>query len=140
VTETAPEPPLDDLRREWSPELVPEQVRLVDLLQFLQQPPFARRLRRVAVSVSAWDVIPEPKPSPHAWLARELPLLHQFLECNPDSFEFRVYGISAQGGDVTGEKRSELARRTPSERIQCVGPDADPHDLTAPLLWLSGGN
>jgi hypothetical protein len=32
--------------REWSPELVPEQVRLVDLLQFLQQRPFAQHQRR----------------------------------------------------------------------------------------------
>lgn len=130
---TAPE-------QEWSHALVPEQVRLVDLLQFLQRPPFDRRRRRLAVGISAWDVIADPKPAPADWLTRELPFLDQFLRNNPESFEVRVYGISAQGGDVTGDKRSELSRQTPSRRIQCIGPDADPHDLTAPLVWLSGGN
>ncbi len=87
--------------RDWSPDLVPEQVQLVELLQFLQRRPFRRARRRVAVVVSAWDVVPAPRPSPVAWLARELPLLYQFLVANPPSFEFRVYGVSAQGGDVT---------------------------------------
>jgi hypothetical protein len=89
--------------------------------------------------ISAWDVITNPKLSPGEWLLRELPLLSQFLRTNPDSFDVRVYGISAQGGDVTGEKRIELALQTPSQRIQCVGPNTRAHDLTAPLVWLSGG-
>lgn len=127
--------------REWTPELAPEQVRLVEVLQFLQRPPFIHRQRRLAVCVSAWDVIADPRPSPDEWLAREMPLLGQFLRNNPESFSVRVYGISAQGGDVRGiEKRSELALQTPSQRIQCVGHHADPHDLTAPLVWLSGGD
>jgi hypothetical protein len=124
--------------REWAPSVVPQQVQLVELLQFLQRPPFARRCRRLAVIVSAWDVVLEPKPTPDEWLAREMPLLHQFLMNNPDSFWARVYGVSAQGGDVKGEKRVALARRTPSERIQCHGRNVDPHDLTAPVLWISG--
>lgn len=134
------EPPTDGAEQEWSPKLVPEQVRLVDLLQFLQRPPFVRRRRRLALGVSAWDVIADRKPSPEDWLARELPFLNQFLRHNPESFDFRAYGISAQGGDVTGERRSELARQTPSRRVRCVGLNADPHDLTAPLVWLCGGD
>jgi hypothetical protein len=126
--------------KEWTPELVSEQVRLVDLLQFLLRPPFVRRQRRLAVVVSAWDVVLEPKPPPEQWLARERPLLHQFLTNNPESFTFRVYGVSAQGGDVTGDQRTELVRQTPSKRIKCVGRGADPHDLTAPLVWLTGDN
>ena len=129
-----------EAQQEWSPDLVPEQVRLVDLLQFLQQPPFDRRQRKLAVGISAWDVISDPTPAPEDWLTREMPFLDQFLRNNTDSFEVQVYGISAQGGDVTGEKRPELARQTPSRRIHCVGPNTDPHDLTAPLVWLSGDN
>ncbi|GJD97661.1 TRAFAC clade GTPase domain-containing protein [Methylobacterium iners] len=124
--------------REWSHELVPEQVRLVDLLQFTQRPPFDRRRRRLAVAVSAWDVVVDQAVAPDEWLARELPFLHQFLSANPETFEFRAYGVSAQGGDVTGERRTELLKRTPSERIRCVGPEAEVHDLTAPLVWLNG--
>lgn len=129
------------IEQEWSPQFVPEQVRLVDLLQFLQQAPFVRRQRRLAVNISAWDVVAQPRLSPEQWLAREMPLLHQFLRNNSDSFDFRAYGISAQGGDVTGEKRLVLAAQVPSRRIQCVGPGVQNiHDLTAPLVWLNGGN
>lgn len=133
--EETPEPHGD---KEWSAEFVPEQVHLVDLLQFLLRSPFARRQRRLAVVVSAWDAVLEPKPTPEQWLTRELPFLDQFLANNPESFEVRVYGVSAQGGDVAGDQRTKLVRQIPSRRIQCVGPGANAHDLTAPLLWLTG--
>lgn len=122
--------------REWTPEMVSMQVNLVDLLQFLQHLPFRRRVRRIAVVVSAWDVIKTPSLEPVHWLERELPLLHQFLISNPESFEFRIYGVSAQGGDVKSERKSELVVKTPSTRINCVGPETDPHDLTSPIAWL----
>jgi hypothetical protein len=123
--------------KEWTADFVPEQVRLVDLLQFLLRPPFLRRPRRLAVVISAWDVVLAPKPAPEQWLARELPFLHQFLTNNPENFSVRVYGISAQGGDVTSDQRAALLRRTPSHRIECVDSGGDPHDLTAPVLWLT---
>ena len=69
--------------------------QIVELLQFLQRRPFNRRRRRVAVMVSAWDVVPEPRPDPARWLEREFPLLFQFLVTNSNSFEFRAYGMSA---------------------------------------------
>lgn len=126
--------------RDWAPDLLPQQVRLVELLQFLQRPPFRRIRRRIAVVISAWDVLPKPRPLPEVWLGRELPLLHQFLLCNTGSFEFRVYGVSAQGGSVKGqEARASLLRMTPSERVECVGPETSPHDLTGPILWLMAG-
>jgi hypothetical protein len=133
-------PPEQAVPEEWSAKCVPEQVRLVDLLQFLLVPPFSRRCRRLAVIISAWDVLPEPKVQPSEWLAREMPLLDQFLKNNPDSFEVRTYGVSAQGGNVTGDAKTGLLKLSPSERIQCDGPHAGAHDLTAPLVWLSGGD
>jgi hypothetical protein len=90
--------------------------------------------------VSAWDVVLEPKPSPEQWLARERPFLYQFLTNNPKSFAFHVYGVSAQGGDVTSGQRMALLRQAPSQRIECVGPNTNPHDLTAPLVWLNEEN
>jgi len=124
--------------QDWSPKFVPEQVRLVDLLQFLLRPPFVRRLRRVAVLISAWDVILDPDLLPIDWLARELPFLYYFLMNNPELFNFQVFGVSAQGGDIRGEQRAQLARQLPSQRIQCIGSNAEPHDITAPLIWLNG--
>jgi hypothetical protein len=137
----ADEPLESEGEKEWTADVVPEQVRLVDLLQFLLRPPFLRRQRRLAVVVSAWDAVhARHKLTPDQWLARELPFLHQFLANNVESFEVRVYGVSAQGGDVAGGQRPALLRQTPSGRVECVGPGADPHDLTAPLLWLTAGD
>jgi hypothetical protein len=68
-----------------------------------------------------------------------MPLLHQFLSNNSGSFEVRIYGVSAQGGSVKGDSRTALAKKTPSERIQCVGHATEPHDLTAPIFWLTEG-
>jgi hypothetical protein len=121
--------------REWTPEMVSVQVKLVDLLQFLQWVPFRRGNRRIAIVVSAWDVVDTPNIEPADWLQRELPLLHQFLIANHESFEFRVYGVSAQGGDESNHK-DELILKIPSTRISCVGPETDPHDLTSPIAWL----
>ena len=122
---------------EWSPDFVPAQVCLVELLQFLQRPPFQRRRRRVVVLVSAWDVLPNPQPTPEEWVQRELPLLSQFLSANRESFDFRIYGVSAQGGNVRiGTAKQELLQKTPSERIKCIGVHTDAHDLTGPVLWL----
>jgi hypothetical protein len=136
--ETVESLPRAQLERGWTPKVVPEQVQLVDLLQFLLRPPFVRRLRRIVVIISAWDTVLAPKPTPEQWLAREMPLLHQFISNNRETFELRVYGVSAQGGDVTGDQRDALVRQTPSRRIHCVGPGARAHDLTAPLVWVNG--
>jgi len=122
--------------RDWEPEVVPVQVRLVELLQFLQQLPFQRRIRRISVIVSAWDVIESPDVNPLLWLEQELPLLHQFLSSNPESFLFQVYGVSAQGGDVTSNQKDELVIKTPSTRISCIGLETTQHDLTSPIAWL----
>lgn len=138
ATVDATEVHANDSEVEWTADAVPEQVRIVDLLQFLLRPPFLRRQRRLAVVVSAWDTVLEPKPTPERWLCRELPLLHQFLANNTESFTARIYGISAQGGDVAGEQRATLLGYTPSERIECVGLEVDPHDITAPIMWLTG--
>jgi len=87
--------------------------------------------------VSAWDVLPHPQPTPEEWVQRELPLLHQFLSTNRESFDSRIYGVSAQGGNVrSSPAKQELLHKTPSERIQCVGVHPDVHDLTDPVLWL----
>lgn len=135
---------------EWSPKCVPQQVRLVELLQFLQKRPFVRRQRRLVIAISAWDIIQEPRPEPEEWVKREYPFLHQYLIANSDSFEIRFFGISAQGGDIpSGDEQGaeptqeqlrtqkELLLKIPSERIECVGHNTQPHDLTAPICWLT---
>ncbi len=124
----------------WSPAVVPEQVQLVDLLQQMMRPPFERRLRKLAIIISAWDVVAAPALTPQAWLAHEMPLLDQFLDTNGASFTVASYGVSAQGGRLDADDREPLARQVPSLRIRCVGPGAAPHDITAPISWLNAGD
>jgi hypothetical protein len=122
----------------WSHKMIPTQVQLVELLQFMQLKPFTPQCRRVAVIVSAWDLVAQPRPEPHVWLQCEMPLLSQFLQTNQDAFESRIYGISALGADIkNAERRNALIGTTHSERVICVGPDCSSHDLTVPILWLT---
>ena len=82
----------------WSARGVPTQVKLVALLQFMWL--HARRSLRVAVIVSAWDMV-KPPQEPATWLAKRLPLLAQYLDANTESIENRVYGVSAQGAPLS---------------------------------------
>ena len=136
TTSASNEPP-------WDPDKTPLQVRLVDLLQAMQVEPFGKKPVKVAVIVSAWDLTVET--SAEVWLAKRYPLLDQFLRNGQGALEVRVYGVSAQGGQLSkkGEPPSPdrerlLALNHASERIKIVGLDARAHDLTCPLLWLSG--
>ncbi|ASL44119.1 hypothetical protein bAD24_I11555 [Burkholderia sp. AD24] len=124
--------------KDWSPILMPQQVQLVELLQFAQSKPMGRRHRRVAIVVSAWDVLGNTKLRPKDWVAQEMPLLHQFLNNNRELFEYTVFGVSAQGGDIGDEKvKAELLRKTAAERIKCLSDTVDSHDITSPIAWLT---
>lgn len=128
---------------QWNPGDTPLQVRIVDLLEAIQWPPFGTKPPRVAVIVSAWDLTDEI--SADIWLAKRMPLLDQYLRSGQGAAGVRVYGVSAQGGrlskkeDGPGPDRDRLLKvQPPSRRIQIVGPDVAEHDLTSPLLWLGG--
>jgi hypothetical protein len=127
--------------QEWDSKKMPDQARVVELLQFLQRSPFALVRRRLVIIVSAWDVVPDGATlAPIDWIEREMPLLHQFLVTNKNSFDARAFGVSAQGGIVKGEgeARKALLEKTPSERITLAGGDSR-HDLTEPIIWLMRG-
>lgn len=122
---------------EWEPKLLPPQVRLVQLLSDLLRAPFAPRRRRLAVLVSAWDLVAGIGLKPTEWLAAEMPLVDQFLRTNADAFDHQVYGVSAQGLSLGDEAAIDVAAKlVPSRRIQIVGEEGENHDLTSPLVWL----
>lgn len=83
--------------KSWDKERTPTQVQLVDILQFMVSRSYFRPPFRLAVVVSAWDRITDDNLRPSDWIARELPLLKQFIESNELLFEVSFYGISAQG-------------------------------------------
>lgn len=122
---------------EWTQAQVPTQVQLVQLLSDFLRGPFYARKRRLAVIISAWDLVVAMKLSPEKWLDAHMPLLSQFLKTNGASFEPQIYGISAQGVNLEdGPAVQSAARLLPSRRIQVVSPDGPGNDLTLPLVWL----
>ncbi|SFR71073.1 hypothetical protein SAMN05428960_0317 [Mitsuaria sp. PDC51] len=131
----------------WKPRLAPTQVQLVDLLRCLQEEPLHVGPRKLAVVLSAWDQASDEGRSPADYLEAHMPLLHQYLTHGLDeAWQFRVYGVSAQGGDydnlgdeTSAEAKRLQALRVPSHRIQVVHGDASSHDLSEPLVWLLEG-
>lgn len=116
---------------------LPAQVRIVQLLSDLIRPPFTVRARKLAVMISAWDLVRDQHLTPDQWLAKNMPLAHQFLRTNGQSFVYRVYGVSAQGVSLDDSRGVEEIGKLPaSRRVEIVGHGDAEHDLTAPLVWL----
>lgn len=128
----------------WEPRLAPTQVQLVDLLRCLQEEPLHVGPRKLAVILSAWDHAADDGLPPEKYLEAHMPLLHQYLAHGLDeAWEYRIYGVSAQGGDYDnlGQETSPEAKRLqemkdPSERVQVVFGGSSSHDLTEPIVWL----
>lgn len=129
----------------WQPSLAPTQVQLVDLLQTLRRPPLDCGPRRLAVMISLWDKASGEGKLPEPFLAEKLSLLDQYLRSGRDLWSWRVYGVSAQGGDYDSTQEGGIPsaqaallreKDIPSERIRLVHGDAESHDLTEPLEWL----
>lgn len=122
----------------WSPDTAPTQVVLVDILQALTMPPLGIPGRRLAVIISAWDKAEAPGRTPYNYLQGHLPLFHQFLQCSENFSDVKVFGVSAQGGDLDSPEDTERLQAidVPSERIKVVDGDRTHHDLTVPLQWL----
>lgn len=128
---------------DWSPDLAPTQVQLVDLLQSMQTEPLDVGPRRLAIILSAWDKAASRGFSPEEYMAKRMPLLDQFLKhgLRPD-WEKRIYGVSAQGGDYDDDNTKLAAAErlrdidVPSERISVIYGGGKSNDLTEPLQWL----
>lgn len=129
----------------WHPCLAPTQVQLVEMLQSLRHWPLDCGPRRLAVMISAWDKAAGEKKEPGPFLKEKLSLLHQYLSSGRDGWTWRVYGVSAQGGEYNSMKEDAVPKAealalldqdVPSKRIRLVDGSDESHDLTAPLGWL----
>jgi hypothetical protein len=137
VEEPSPEASVE----EWSPLKAPTQVQLVDLLQFTEKTQRAKRPVRVAVIVSAWDLVRGDYPGeagPSQWLKDRMSYLDQYLRSNFELFIVRVYGVSAQGGDLKKDRDALQNHARTSERILIDGPDCSAHDISEPVRWCLG--
>jgi hypothetical protein len=121
----------------WDPKKASAQVQLVDVMQFIALRGAIRVPLRVAVMISAWDVVAKMgarAPSPEQFFQKDWALLSQYLTTNQETFEARVYGVSALGG--TFDELKELRKVPPAERVRIVDGPSDSRDLTRPLRWL----
>lgn len=117
---------------EWEPKNAPTQVQLIEVLQDLMR--LSNRKLRVAIIISAWDLQGDDV-TPAKWIETRLPMLWQYLYCNPGHFECNYFGISAQGGG-SAEADRLLEYHIASERIKVVYEDYVGSDLTKPIQWL----
>lgn len=129
---------------EWSANLAPTQVRIVDLLQMLMSGDLNIGGRRLALLISAWDKVEGEGQTPGQILESKLPLLSQYLRSGRDPWTWQVWGLSAQGGIYEDPEKEESFAETdklrdlerPSDRIKVVDGDAISSDITKPLKWL----
>jgi Double-GTPase 1 len=131
----------------WDPRLSPTQIQLVEFLQLLRLPPLNLSFNRMAIVLSAWDKVEAEGRSPEVFLAERMPLLQQYLDSKIDGWAWKVYGVTAQGGDYekddepfTGAQLVRLnelkALDEPSLRIKVVSNTPASSDLTEPISWL----
>jgi hypothetical protein len=127
----------------------PTQVILVDWLQLLRRAYTDRANSifrpRIGIIVAAWDLVPfdRQQKGPDAYLEAEYPLLYQFIHTNLDDFQFSIFGVSALGGDLSGEPGfRERFLNDPTGHgyiVQVVdGKLATSDDLTLPVRWAMG--
>lgn len=121
----------------WTPAMAPTQVQLVDCLQFVARFRASASPLRLAVVVSAWDLV-RSGLTPRDWFERRLPLLAQFLSSTEGGFDAAYYGVSAQGGRWP-EDKDALQGESPASRAFIVDEAGKGADLARPLRWLVAG-
>jgi GTPase SAR1 family protein len=119
----------------WTPAQSSTQVQLVDILQLLLGLRETEATLRIAVIISAWDLVKAPV-APIAWLDRRLPLLSQFLKSNQNWLPSDVFGVSSQGGDLNKDRQKLLNSLAASSRCRAVRGTAEEVSITAPLQFL----
>ncbi len=115
----------------WQPEYSPTQAIICDLLEQIAAlrgeviPP-------IAILISAWDAVAEHGLTPDAWLQWQLPLLAQWLQARVPQIGTRVFGVSAQGGELDDDAVRQQLGQDATHRP--VPPNGD--TIIEPLRWL----
>jgi len=120
----------------YEPRYAATQVQLVELLQLIRMRQPQGADFRIGVIVSAWDIVLKlGKMTPEAWLETRLPLLNQYLHASTDIVPFRIYGVSAQGGELSEAQKIRKSHRS-SDRIVVTCGQQTSHDITVPVRWI----
>jgi len=123
------------------PRYASTQVQLVELLQFVNVLRSSNTDKlRLGVILSAWDVVEKQSKGnnagPRSWLSERMPLLDQFLRANPELFDYDVFGVSAQGGELDQAEELRKMSHQPSDRIIVIHGAQRSHDITVPVRWV----
>lgn len=119
---------------------VPTQVQVLELLQFVLRKRGSNRMR-LGVIVSAWDMVMKlGSTTPDKWIQERMPLLYQYLISNRESVDFRVYGVSAQGGDYKKNVAALRNKHKPCERIIIFEGATESTDISLPVRWMMGAS
>ena len=130
--------PTEDSHKPFSAAMTQPQVQLVECLQFVSFLRSHARPIRVAVIVSAWDLVGKAM-RPSEWVERRLPLLYQYLQVQSSVRDFAFFGVSAQGGRWP-EDRERLQDEPAILRPYLVEQDERTGDLARPIHWLVSAN
>ena len=118
---------------QWDVALMPDQVRLVDIVQQLMVLRKGAPLR-ICLVISAGDKV-EGGISPIEWTWENLALLAQLLDSQP-AIEWTVFGVSAQGGDFTDPEVCERLLDTElSKRPIVKARGGEESSITTPVRW-----
>jgi len=109
------------------------QASLTEFIQFFVAT--SQRPIRVCLVISAWDLEPK-KLKPQDWLSKNASLLAQFLEMNTDEVEATVWGVSAQGADLSTRR---YARSSRTRTLSIVPGSTLPTEQRLALLHHFGG-
>ena len=95
--------------------------------------------------MTAWDLIPADAQNefPFQYLSSNFPLLGQFLESNPATFDFAYFGVSVAAGELDPKKDPNFHQAyidgNPREAGYVVhslgGALQRSSDLTLPVAW-----
>ena len=130
------------------PNEMPTQVMLCEFLRLLELTMSERSASnrpRIAVVVTAWDLLDEERSSagPQAYLKSEYPLFFGRL-ADLDHFDVMVFAMSIVGGDLEGDREfcdrfldSDI-HSTGFLRIGDRGETVVHDDMTLPVAWVIG--
>ena len=135
------------------PVLIPTDLALVELLQFIRNVrdlapgvrPRNKERFRVALVVTAWDAISKEwrEAGPNRFLAHHLPLLQDYLWSNFLQDDIFRFGLSATGGDLRNPEYSQKYMDAPEGFVEWQdlgGPIRKSPDIGLPLYWLLFGD
>ncbi len=128
----------------------PTQTNLVEWLQFLcvgiNETQGIQKKLKVSLIIAAWDEIAEEytEGGPDHFLAKHTPLLDSFLRTNEELIDFKVFGVSIVGGDLTNDQafKKKYLEGNPLKQGYVVYDSNNKlcqnRDITLPVAWILG--